>query len=167
MEKENIKEASPEIQKKQFEIDEDIPFRVRLGKRTYKVKYMKDWVGKRLSYEIAKKNLALDSDGDINFQLKSLKSVGSLPAKVLSIAILNNWIKIKLFHWIFWRYISLTCTQSDINRAINEISEALELDVFFYNIASIENLNQLRIKMTQVEALQYRRELGLEQRQTS
>lgn len=162
------KEASPSAQKKQYEIDTDIPFEVKLGKKTYKVKYLKDWVGRRLSYEIAKKNSLLISDNDDDVsKMKSLKSVGSLPAKVMSIAILNNWIKITLFHWIFWRYISLTCSQSDINKAMNDIVGALELDVFFLNMISLENLNQLRMKLTQVEALQYRQELASAQKQTS
>ena len=167
MQSEKIKEASAEMQKKQFEIDSDIPFNVKLGKKTYKVKHLKEWVGRRFSYEIAKKNSLLKSESENYDQLKSLNEVGSLPSKCLSIAILNNWIKIKLFHWIFWRYISIRHTQSEINKAINDISGALELEVFFYNIASLENLNQLRIKMTQVEALQYRQEQVLAQKQTS
>lgn len=158
MQKEKIKEASAEMQKKQFEIDSDIPFNVKLGKKTYKVKHLKEWVGRRFSYEIAKKNSLLKSESDNYDQLKALNEVGSLPSKCLSVAILNNWIKIMLFHWIFWRYISIKYTQSEINKAINDIAGALELEVFFYNIASLENLNQLRIKMTQMEALQYRQE---------
>lgn len=158
MQSEKIKEASAEMQKKQFEIDSDIPFNVKLGKKTYKVKHLKEWVGRRFSYEISKKNSLLKSESESYDQLKALNEVGSLPSKCLSIAILNNWIKIKLFHWIFWRYISIKYTQSEINKAINDIAGALELEVFFYNIASLENLNQLRIKMTQMEALQYRQE---------
>lgn len=163
----NRHEASPEAQKQQYEIDQDQPFKVRLGKRIYKVRYMKDWVGKRLSYEIAKKNTFLSTDGDNIKQLEAIREVGSLPAKILSIAILNSWIKIKIFHWFFWRYISLTCTQSDINKAIKTIGSALELDVFFYNIVSIENLNLLRMKLTQVEAQQYHQELQSELKATS
>lgn len=167
MQNETIKDASAEMQQKQFEIDSDIPFKVQLGKKTYKVTYLKEWVGRRFSYEIAQKNSMLKSESENYDQLKALNEVGSLPSKCLSIAILNNWIRIKLFHWIFWRYISIKYTQSEINKALNDISGALELDVFFYNIASLENLNQLRIKMTQVEALQYRQEQVLVQKQTS
>jgi hypothetical protein len=167
MQSENIKEVSAEMQQKQFEIDSDLPFKVQLGKKTYKVTYLKEWVGRRFSYEIAKKNSLLESESENYDQLKALNAVGYLPSKCLSIAILNNWIKIKLFHWIFWRYISIKYTQSEINKAINDISGALELEVFFYNIASLENLNQLRIKMTQVEALQYRQEQVSVQKQTS
>ncbi len=158
MQNEDIKEVSAEMQKKQFEIDSDMPFSVNLGRRTYKVTYLKEWVGRRFSYEIAKKNSLLESESENYNQLKALDEVGSLPSKCLSIAILNNWFKIKLFHWAFWRYISIKYTQSEINKAISDIADALELEVFFYNIASLENLNQLRVKMTQVEALQYRQE---------
>lgn len=167
MENKDIKEASPEIQKKQFEIDSDIPFTVRLGTKSYSVKYLKDWVGRRLSYEIAKKNTKLTNTTDEIKIFDSLATTGTLPAKVISIIILNNWLKIKLFHWIFWRYISVTCTQSDIMKALNESAESLELGVFFYNIASIEEMNQLRMKLTQVEAGQYRQELLSDQKQTS
>ena len=131
MKTEEIKDASPEMQQKQYEIDTDKQFKVKLGKRTYRVRNLKEWVGKRFSYEIAKKNSLLNSESDNYDQLKALNEIGSLPSKCLSIAILNNWIKIGLFHWIFWRYISITCTQSEINQAINGISKALELEVFF------------------------------------
>ncbi|MFR9165952.1 MAG: hypothetical protein ACLVKO_06950 [Dysgonomonas sp.] len=160
-------DANAEMQKKQYEIDNDMPFSLKLGKHTYKVPYLKDWVGNRISYEIAKKNEVLAEDNDPKAVIHSMKVTGDLPAKVISLAILGSWIKIKLFHWFFWRYITVTTTKSEQKLALEQIVDSLELSVFFYNIISIENMNQLKMKLTKVEASQYRAELLSGSRQTS
>lgn len=162
------KEANPQAQQEQFEIDNDIPFAIILGAKKYKVKRLKNWTADRISYEIAKKNGTLVSEGDdISDILNSMKASGDLCSKVISLAILGSWWKIKLFHPIFWRYISRATTQSDQHRALSAVIDKLELRFFFLNMILLENMNQLRMKLARMEAQQYQAELESEQKQTS
>lgn len=162
------KEVNPQAQQEQFEIDNDIPFVVILGSQKYRVRRLKDWTANRISYEIAKKNGTLVSEGDdICAILNSMKSSGDLCSKIISLAVLGSWWKIKLFHPIFWRYISRIATQSDLNKSLSTIIDKLELRFFFLNMILLENMNQLRMKLARMEAQQYQAELESEQKQTS
>ena len=90
-----MKEVSPKIQEQQYNIDYDIPTPIKLGKRTFMVKDLKQYVGSKISVLIAKKNGMIQDGSNI---ILNLGKINTLSAKVLSMAILGSRLKIALFH---------------------------------------------------------------------
>lgn len=159
-----MKEASPKAQEQQYNIDNDIPTPIKLGKRTFMVKDLKQYVSSKISVLIAKKNGLIQEDGDV---ILKLNKINTLSAKVLSMAILgSNW-KIFFFHQFLWRYIHHNCTEKEINIALGGITEKLQLGFFLQNMIYVESLNQMRIHLTKEEALSYQAELISGKKQTS
>lgn len=159
-----MKEVSPKIQEQQYNIDYDIPTPIKLGKRTFMVKDLKQYVGSKISVLIAKKNGMIQDGSNIIF---NLGKINTLSAKVLSMAILGSRLKIALFHWIMWRYIHYNCTEKDISIALGGITDKLQLGFFLQNIIFVESMNQMRIHLTKEEALSYQAEQISVKKQTS
>jgi len=141
-------------QELQYNIDNDIPTSVKLGKKTFKVRDLKSWTGSKLSVLIAKKNQLLGEENTVD----TLKAVNNLSSKVLSISILGSKWRVLFLHWFFWRYIRDNFTEKEIGEALTQIVDKLQLGFFLQNIVLIESLNQLRIHLTKEEALSYQAE---------
>ena len=137
-------------QKKQHDIKYDIPFKVKVGKRTYKCKYLKTWVADKIAQIIIKADV--EPSEDMKTTMKFISKSGSLAPKVVSMLILGSFWKIKLFHWLFWRYLYVTCTPSENASGLSEALEAMDLSSFFLSIRLAEAMNTMRKKMTQKEA---------------
>lgn len=150
-------------QELQYNINNDIATPIKLGKRTFKVKYLKEWTANTISVLIAKKNITIKGDNT----MESLAAVNSLPSKVLSMAILGTRWKIFFFHAIFWRYIRDNFTPKEISEALEAITEKMQLAFFLRSMVLIESMNQLKIQLTKEEALSYQAELVSGRRQTS
>lgn len=140
-------------QKKQYDIKYDRPFTVNVGKRTYRCKYLKTWTADKIASIIVCSDVS--PHGDMKDTIKFISKSGTMAPKMISMLILGSYIKIKLFHWIFWRYIYITCTPKDYSNGLSEIMEAMDMGSFFLNIRLAEAMNTLRKQMTQEEARSY------------
>ena len=160
-----MKEASSKAQAKLHEIKEDIPFKVRFGKGVKYIKYPKDKVVEKISYQMAK--ASMKHDGGLIDVFKSLKTESCIPAKVASLLILGSYWKVKLFHPIYWRYLRTRYTYRDYFNVIEESFKAMRLEDFQKSILFMLQVNTLRVKMNPKELEQYLREVSSEKKQTS
>lgn len=159
----NMKQASLSAQKEQYNIDTDTPFSVKLGRLKFKLRYLKQATANRISLEDVSRKELIGKDVKA-----SLMANGRITAKVISLAILATPIKIKLFHWLLWRYIYNYYSVEEAHLALATImGKLLQISFFFQSLALIEDMNQLTMKMTEVEAKSYQVELESALKRTS
>lgn len=159
--KQNEKQmTSPTAQRKQYEIANDIPFEVKLGKKTYKCRYLKEWTSGKISYLIAQyePNPKADAKG----MIKIMAHNNTLASKCTSLLILGSYWKIKLFHWWLWRKIYRNSTGKELTEALTTVYEALDLSFFFQNMILLEQMNTLKKRLTKIELKQLSQELQSE-----
>jgi hypothetical protein len=161
-----MKEATPEAQEQLYNIDKDIATPIKLGKRTFKVRDLKQWAADKFSLYVVKKNAALAGD-DPTKTIQSMERNGKTPSKALAVAILGDRWKILLFHWAFWRYLYWNFTSEQVFYALSGITKKLQLGFFLHNMVLLESMNQLKVKLTQQEAQSLQAELRSESKQTS
>lgn len=119
---------------------------IHLGNNSYKVKRLTNWVSGKLSKLILKGELLLSDDKKQT--LISFDNNRSLAPKCLSIAILGSWWKVLLFHWIYWRFLSMRYSQYDYKDAILKVIDFSDIRFFFLNMASLQGLVEYEEKMT-------------------
>jgi hypothetical protein len=152
-------------QKRQYDLKHDKPFKVNVGKRSYKCKYLKTWTSDQIASIIVLSDVS--PHGDMKETVRFISKSGTMAPKMISMLILGSYLKIKLFHWILWRYIYITCTPRDYSNGLSEIMEAMDMGSFFLNIRLAEAMNTLRMQMTQEEARSFQAELQSEKKQPS
>jgi hypothetical protein len=149
--------TSPQAQLLQSNIRYDRPFSVVLGKRTYHCRYLKEWVSGQISYLIA--DSEPNPQADAKEMLKLMRKNNTKHSKCISYLILGSFIKIILFHWLFWRLIYIKRTGRELNEALITVYEALDLSFFFQNSILLNQMNSLKKRMTRTELKQLSQEL--------
>ena len=157
--------TSAAAQRKQYEIKNDIPFKVTLGKKTYNCRYLKEWTSGKISYLIAQREP--NPQADAKEMIKIMAHNNTLSAKCVSMLILGSYWKIKLFHWWFWRSIYRNSTGRELTEALTTVYEALDLSFFFQNMILLDQMNTLKKRLTKIELKQLSAELQLEKSQVS
>ena len=152
-------------EKKINDIKNDVPFLVPVGNKEYKCKYLKSRTSEIISMLIV--NEKEENPKNAIETLKGLKMNGRNPAKITSLLILNSYWKIRLFHWVFWRYLFTVKENKDFTQAIAVCIEAMQLDSFSLSVALTSKLNTLRIRMTQEEQERLYQEQLSDQKPTS
>ena len=147
---ENLSQPSNSTQRKQYEIANDIPFIVKLGGKSHKVKYMKGKSRDMISYlHVSQKIINSDDPKEI---LKAMKHNERIHAKVIAVMLLNSFWKIKLFYWIYWRWIFHTYSEYDFFQVLPTVMEANGNEFFFQNTVLLSAMNTLKMRMTKEEA---------------
>lgn len=157
--------TSAAAQRKQYEIKNDIPFKVTLGKKTYKCRYLKEWTSGKISYLIAQREP--NPQADAKEMIKIMAHNNTLSAKCVSMLILGSYWKIKLFHWWFWRSIYRNHSARELTEALATVYEALDLSFFFQNMILLDQMNTLKKRLTKIELKQLSAELQSEKSQVS
>ena len=145
------KQPLHEIQRKQFEIANDKPFTVRLGKKTYRCKYLKGKSQDLISYlHLSQKVIDSDDPKEI---LAAMNHNNRIHAKVVAVMILNSFWRLKLYP-IFWRWIYHTYSSAELAEAMQIVAEANGTQFFFQNTIYLTATNTLKMKLTKKEAEQ-------------
>lgn len=154
--------TSKSAQLRQYEIKEDIPFVVTLGRKQYKCRYLKEWTSGKISYLIAQRepNPTADAKEMIALMAKN----NTLAAKCTSMLILGSYWKIKLLHWYFWRKLYRNSTAHELTDALTVVYEALDLSFFFQNMILLDQMNMLKKRLTKTELKQLSAELQSEKK---
>jgi len=160
-----MKQPSAAAQKKQYDIQNDTPFDVPVGKKVYKCRYTKDWTSHRISIEIV--NASPNPIASVSEMVNLMSTQITLQSKVLSLLILEKPWKIRLFHWYFWRKLYRTTGSRDKSDALLKVYEALDLGFFFQNTQLIVEMNTLKKRMTKTELKQLSQELQSERKPAS
>ena len=144
------KQPDYKTQRKQYEIANDIPFVVKLGGKTHKVKYMKGKSRDMISYlHVSQKVIDSDDPKEI---LKAMRHNERIHAKVIAVMLLNSFWKIKLFYWIYWRWIFHSYSEYDFFQVLPTVMEANGNEFFFQNTVLLSAMNTLKMRMTKEEA---------------
>ena len=144
------KQPAHQTQRKQFEIANDIPFLVKLGSKMHKVRYMKGKSRDMISYlHVSQKIIDSDDPKEI---LKAMRHNERIHAKVIAVMLLNSFWRIKLFYWIYWRWIFHTYSEYDFFQVLPTVMEANGNEFFFQNTVLLSAMNTLKMRMTKEEA---------------
>jgi hypothetical protein len=144
-----MREPSVEIQALLHELKEDKPYEIELGNKKYKVKYLKDKPAELASYQSLKlSNVAPES---VSEAIEIAEKQRGVMAKCVSYLLLNSYLKIKLFHWIHWRYLSWTMSRRALASGIIHTQIALDMEAFSVGTQFLAAMNTLKMKKTREE----------------
>ncbi|MEN6413730.1 MAG: hypothetical protein ABFC84_13375 [Veillonellales bacterium] len=144
-----FKEASLKAQKKQGDLLLDKSTIVPIGKYTYKIRYMRTYTNALISSLMVDVKIATS---DIPRTIGLMKEGTRLHARIAAYGLLCTWLKIKLFHWVYWRIIWIRHDEQEINQLMSAVIEKMGVGFFFLTTETTENLNSLMRKMTKTEA---------------
>lgn len=91
--------------------------------------------------------------------LKDLAKEPYFAFQEASLMILNNDIRIRLFHWIYWRYLAHKYTEEQMVPIIEEGKKKLPLMAHFATMVLTMDMRTDMMTMTKAEAEQYQAEL--------
>lgn len=155
--------ASKEAQIAQAELIDDTPFPVRIGSHTFKARYLKSFNQRKISLAIVK-SLPNSPSGDVEELITLMSSKGKLTAQCISRLILSSYWKIKLFHWIFWRWLDRTYDNRHFLEALSVLFKAYGFGFFFQNMVLLTEMNILTKRLTKTELKQLSAELQSEKK---
>lgn len=145
-----MKQPSKEIQALLHELKEDKPYEIELGGKKYRVRYLKDKTAELASYESLK--LSNSAPESVAEAIEMAKKERGVMARCVAYLLLNSYWKIKLFHWIYWRYLSWTMSRRALASGIIYTQMALDLEAFSVGTQFLAAMNTLQMKKTREEA---------------
>ena len=106
---------------------------------------------------------------DANDTLSILRKDIYFTHKEAAYFVLNSYWKIKLFHWIVWRWYAFIwqLTETQLTEILEVAKKKIPLMSFYKNIILTMDMRTDILKMTTKEAEQYQREIILEQERLS
>lgn len=158
-------QPSAAAQKKQYEIREDIPFIVTVGKKQFKCRYLKEWTAGKISYLIVQRDP--NPKASTKEMVALMSKNNTISSKCVSLLILEKPWKVRFFHWYLWRWIYKHSTARELSAALMTVYEALDLSFFFQNMTLIAEMNTLKKRLTKTELKQLSAELQSERNQVS
>lgn len=143
--------------------------RVRINgtRRTVKLRWIKPYTMERITRVWIERDLAaakLDGGPDV---LKDLAKEPYFAFKEAALIILNNDIKIRLFYWLYWRWLAFRYNETQIVDIIAEGKKKLPLMAHYETMAYSLDMRTDIMRMTKMEAEQYRAELLSEAKRRS
>lgn len=109
---------------------------------------------------------ASDDMEDVKDVLKSVHSQSSLLYQACAAIILNNFWKIKLFYWIYWRYLCYWKEYSyeQLEPIIEEGKKKVPVESYYKSMVSLIQMKTTIVTMTKKEAEQFLQDALLEQK---
>ena len=145
-----MQEASIDAQEQQGALLLNKAIKISVGKYIYRIKPMKKYTNWRISYHLVSQKKI---NPDIAATVGSMRYYQIEQAKVLSLAMLNNYWSIKLLHWIYWRILLRRLTEQEYTILLSEVVQRMDAGFFLHNIEMAERINSLMKKRTQEEVL--------------
>lgn len=132
-----MKQPSIEQQKKLNDVLEDSIDIVVLGGKTHKVSWLKKGVIRKLTDTIL-----------------NCKKEDELSARCASLVLLNGYWKIKLFHWIYWRYLWRTYSDDELFdiTALAKKKVDSQTQAYLTNTIYLIGMKDTMMTMTRAEA---------------
>lgn len=152
-----MNEVSLESQKKMSDLILDTPKVIKIRGYKYTIRAMRKHTNLLLSHLLVSQRL---SQATVEDNIGSMQRNEEFQAKALSVALLNNWLKIYLFHWIYWRILLRRHTEAESVELLKEVVEKMSIDFFFLNTKIVESLNLHIRKLTAIEQSQAGRKQG-------
>jgi len=147
-----MKQPNAEMQALLHELKEDKPYEIELGGKKYKVKYLKDKPAELASYQSLK--LSDSAPESIEEAIKMAEKESGIMAKCVSYLLLNSYWKIKLFHWIHWRYLTWTMSRRALASGVIHTQIAIDTESFTIASSFLRAMNNLKMRVMKEEAEQ-------------
>lgn len=122
----------------------------KLGRRTYKIHRLGNWVSLKMSKLILDAESSHGVEGTRKEMINAIIKNRTLAPKCISIMILKTPINVTLFHWITWRLLHVFYSQEDYNSVLDKILNDQDTMFFFHNMASLQSSNILEREMTEM-----------------
>lgn len=144
-----MKQPTTEQQKKLNDVLEDSIDIVELRGKVHKVSWLKKGVIRRLTDTIL-----------------NCKKEDELSARCASLVLLNGYWKIKLFHWIYWRYLWRKYSDEELFEitALAKKKVDLQTQAYLTNTIYLIGMKDTMMTMTRKEAERTLQELKQEHR---
>lgn len=143
------------------DLDIDRPVIITAGKKTYKVKRMKNAIAERFDRYIAEAEVEYSDDMDK--MLVNMNKNRKLIPKCLSLIILGSFFKVKLFHWFYWRYLHIFKSQEEMAAILAPAFKMNDVGFFFQNMASLQANCRIIKRMTKTNTFNIAQEQKLDQ----
>ena len=156
-----MKQPTLEQRKEYLDIVEDsvsvVP--IKGTKRSVRLRWIKPYTMERITKVWLERDLAAAKIKDGSDVLKDLAVEPYFAFREAALMILNNDIKIRLFYWIYWRWLAFRYNETQIAKVIEEGKKKLPLFSHYEIMVYSLDMRTDAIKMTTKEAEQYRVDL--------
>lgn len=156
-----MKQPTLEQRKEYLDIVEDsvtvVP--IKGTKRSVRLRWIKPYTMERITKVWLDRDLAAARIKDGADVLKDLAIEPYFAFREAALMILNNDIKIRLFYWIYWRWLAFRYNETQIANVIEEGKKKLPLFSHYEIMVYSLDMRTDAMKMTTKEAEQYRADL--------
>jgi hypothetical protein len=121
------------------EIDRNEKISVRLGEREIKIRRLTNAVAERFDKYTAEAEMSY-KDGEL---LLNMGKNRKLIPKSVSLIILGSWLKVTLFHWIYWRWLHIHYDQSELGTVLREGISMGECNALCLNLLYLQDNNRI------------------------
>ena len=130
-------QVSIDLQKKKNDLVEAKPEEVMFNGKLHKIGWIRYYTNRRFSDAMV-----------------SEENVHKRHAKLASLILLNNIFKIKLFHWIYWRWLYYICDIDDVEvlRLLDVAKKKVQHEAYYLAIIYSTGMTDLMMTMTSKEA---------------
>lgn len=154
-----MKQPSLKSRKEYIDIVNDAPTLVRIGKKTFKLHWLKPYTLERLTDIWVERDLASAKADDAKDVAKDMLKEPYFAFKEAALMILNHDIKIRLFYPLLWRWLAHKYSETQIVKVVYEGKKKLPLMAHYETMAYSKDMRTDMKKMTKKEAEQYQVEL--------
>lgn len=120
-------------------IETNSPIEINVGRKTYRVKRHTNSVQGKIDILIIDSQFAAENnDGSAKRTKQIVRLNRKLIPKVISLLILAHPIKIWIWHWIHWRWLSLFHYTDDWVQIITQMYDGVELRNFYQIIQYLQ-----------------------------
>ena len=136
-------------------------------KRSVKLHWMHPYTIERITRVWIERDFASAKVASGSDVAKDLCKEPYFAFKEAALMILNNDLKIRLFYWIYWRWLSFRYTESQMVPIISEGKKKVNLMAHYETMAYSMDMRADMMEMTTKEAERYRQELLSAERRLS
>lgn len=142
--------------------------KIRGTKHTVRITAVKNGTLEKVTTLWSKRDMS-EPPKDANDTLSILRKDIYFSHKEAAYFVLNSYWKIKLFHWVVWRWFAFVwqLDESQLTDILVAAKKKIPFLSFFKNIVLTMDMRTDILRMTTKEAEQYRREVILAQEQLS
>jgi hypothetical protein len=102
---------------------------------------------RRLGNSIAAKFDKYTAEAEISYTenglLINMSNNRKLVPKCVSLLILHGWLKVHLFHWIYWRYLDIKYTQKELGEPLKGGLSMGEYNGLLTNLVCLQDNSQI------------------------
>lgn len=130
------------LQIQQIESNDHIE--VMLGNKKIKIKRLVNAIAEKFDRYTAEAEISYSENG----LLVNMSNNRKLVPKCVSLLVLHSWIKVKLFHWAYWRWLHLKYTQGELSPVLEAGLSLGEYNWLLKNLVCLQDNSQIIQKAT-------------------